>query len=204
MNDLDRALVDIRELRRQVAETSTFRGYGPWTLWVTAAFALAAGFAQAAWVANPEAHPLRYAAIWSATAILSASLIGVQALTRAHREHSAMAGDMIRMAAEQFAPAALAGTLLTVVVIRSDAHILWLLPGLWQIVYSLGVFASCRFLPKPMRAAGVWYLLMGLLAVAIGNDRALSPALMAVSYAIGQSMIGVILYMNAKDAVDEE
>jgi len=29
-----------------------------------------------------------------------------------------------------------------------------MLPGLWQIVFSLGVFSSCRFLPRPMLAAG--------------------------------------------------
>ena len=40
-----------------------------------------------------------------------------------------------------------------------------MLPGMWQIIFSLGVFSSCRFLPRPMIAAGLWYLLTGLVAL---------------------------------------
>ncbi len=69
---------------------------------------------------------------------------------------------MIRMAVEQFLPAVGAGLLLTVVMVRYVPSIAWLIPGLWQVVFSLGIFSSCRFLPRPMIAAGIWYLLTGL------------------------------------------
>jgi hypothetical protein len=36
MSDLNQALVDIRSIRRQVAITTEFRGYGPLTLSTTA------------------------------------------------------------------------------------------------------------------------------------------------------------------------
>lgn len=203
MTDLDKALGDIRALRRHVAGTSEFRGYGPWTLWTTAAFALLAGVAQALWVPHPARHPLQYFAVWSATAALSVGLVALQALTRAHRMHSAMAGEMIRMAAEQFVPAFSAGILLTLVFLWKRPEISWLLPALWQIVYGLGIFASCRFLPKPMRAAGVWYVLMGILTICLGEYRALKPSVMGASFAIGQSIIGLVLYLHANESPDE-
>ena len=149
-------------------------------------------------------HPLRYATVWIVTAVISAALIATQTLTRAHRMHSAMADEMIRMAVEQFLPAAAAGTLLTVLVVRSNAHIVWLLPALWQIVYSLGIFSSCRFLPRPMLAAGTWYLLTGLLCLSFGDARALSPAVMAGAYGIGQALIGAVLYIASKEAANEQ
>ena len=40
MSDLNQALVDIRAIRRQMAEATEFRGYGPLTLFGTAAAAL--------------------------------------------------------------------------------------------------------------------------------------------------------------------
>lgn len=203
MNDLDRALGDIRELRRQVASTSEFRGYGPWTLWATAIFAILAGIVQATWLSQPAAHPVRYVAIWTTTAALSIGLIVLQALTRAHRMHSALAGEMIRMAAEQFVPAFGAGVLLTLVFLWKRPEDAWLLPALWQVVYGLGIFASCRFLPKSMRAAGVWYVLMGVLSVWLGEYRALRPSVMAASFAIGQSIIGLVLYLCSSEAPDE-
>jgi hypothetical protein len=45
MSDLNQALVDIRSIRRQVAITTEFRGYGPLTLSTTAVLAVLAGVA---------------------------------------------------------------------------------------------------------------------------------------------------------------
>jgi hypothetical protein len=201
VSELQRALGEIRDIRRQVALSTEFRGYGPLTMCATGAFAVVGGLVQAAWVGQPEVHPLRYTTVWSVTAILSVLLIAAQTLTRTH---SAMADEMIRMAAEQFLPAAAAGTLLTILVIRSSAHIIWLLPGLWQIVYGLGVFSSCRFLSRTMLAAGAWYLLTGLFCVSLGDARALSPAVMAGAYGIGQLLVGGVLYVAAKEGCDDE
>ena len=78
---------------------------------------------------------------------------------------------MIRMAVEQFLPSAGAGALLTVVLTAFVPGALWMLPGLWQITFSLGVFSSCRFLPRLMPLAGVWYLATGLFCVALGVPR---------------------------------
>ena len=47
MTDLHQALVDIRSVRRQIAQTTEFHGYGPLTLGSTAALALLAGGVQA-------------------------------------------------------------------------------------------------------------------------------------------------------------
>ena len=204
MNDLNRALGDIRDIRRQLAQSTEFRGYGPLTLFATATFAVVAGLVQSALLTEPARHPLQFVAIWSATAILSAALIAIQTLTRTHRMHSGMANEMILMAVEQFLPAAAAGTLLTVVIVSTVPQGVWLLPGLWQIVYSLGVFSSCRFMPRPMLAAGAWYLLTGLRCISLGDARALSPWVMAGAYAVGQSLIAGTLYFTAKKVSDEE
>jgi hypothetical protein len=110
---------------------------------------------------------------------------------------------MIRMAVEQFLPSFAAGALLTGVLAYAAPADLWMLPGLWQIVFSLGVFASCRFLPRPIAAAGVWYLATGLLCLAMGDARALSPWTMGISYGVGQSMVAGILYRTAGEGRDE-
>ena len=50
---------------------------------------------------------------------------------------------------------------MTYVLVRYVPADAWMLPGVWQVIFSLGVFSSCRFLPRPMLAAGVWYLMTG-------------------------------------------
>lgn len=203
MNDLHKALDEITCIRQQMAQSTEFRGYGPATLAATSLFALVAAAVQARFLPSPAAHILSYLALWITTAILSAILIAVQTVTRTHRMHSGMADEMIRMAVEQFLPAAGAGALLTLVLVRAVPSAAWMLPGLWQIVYALGIFSSCRFLPRPTAAAGAWYLLSGLTCIMLAGNRALSPWTMAIAFGVGQLLVAGILYFTAQGVSDE-
>ena len=201
MNDLNRALGDISNIRRQMARSTEFHGYGPATLASTAVLAVLAAGAQALWVPDPARHIRAYLGVWFGTAVLSAGVIAVQTLNRARRIHSGMADEMIRMAVEQFLPAAGAGVLVTLVLLRSAPGALWILPGLWQVIFGLGVFASCRFLPRPVASAGVWYLLCGLFCLSLGDARALSPWAMGIPYAAGQLLVAGILRFTSTEGV---
>ncbi|HTX75734.1 MAG TPA: hypothetical protein VMD29_05975 [Terracidiphilus sp.] len=203
MSDLNKALGDISSIRRQMARSTEFRGYGPATLCATSVFAMTAAAAQAFWLPDASHHLPAYLATWISTAVVSATLIGTQMHARTRRIHSAMADEMIRMAVEQFLPSAVAGALLTVVLMIFAPSVLWMLPGLWQITFGLGVFSSCRFLPRPMLAAGAWYLLTGLACIALGESHAFSPWAMGVPYGGGQLLVGIILQITREEADDE-
>jgi hypothetical protein len=195
MEELDRALADITAIRSQLARGSEFRGYGPMTVAATGFMAVAAAAIQALWLPNPAADLLGYVVIWVATAAVSIVLIGIEMVARSRRIHSGLADAMIHAATEQFTPAGVAGALLTFVLFRFAPQSLWMLPGLWQIIFSLGIFASCRSLPRPMFAAGVWYLAAGLAGLAFANGaHAYSPWAMAVPFGIGQLLIAAVLY----------
>lgn len=202
MSDLNKALGDISSIRRQMARSTEFRGYGPATLCATGVFALMAAAAQAAWLPDAQRHVLSYLGAWVTTAVVSAALIATQMHRRTRRIHSGMADEMIRMAAEQFLPSAVAGALITVILVSFVPAALWMLPGLWQITFSLGVFSSCRFLPRPMLLAGAWYLATGLFCLALGDARAFSPWAMGIPYGAGQLLVGAILHFTRED-IDE-
>jgi hypothetical protein len=205
MSDLNQALVDIRAIRRQMAEATEFRGYGPLTLLGTAFSAVAAGAVQAYWVPEPASHPWQYVALWLGTGVLCAALIVAQMLTRANRLHSGMADEMIRMAVAQFLPAAAAGAILPFVLLRAAPGEIWMLPALWQIVFSLGVFASCRCLPRAMYLAGAWFLFAGMACVAVGGARALAPAAMSIPYAVGMALVaGIHHFSQGEERTNED
>jgi hypothetical protein len=203
VDDLNKALGDINSIRRQMARSTEFRGYGPATLAATSVIAVGAAMAQALLLPEPALHPATYLGIWMSTGIVSGALIATHMHVRTRRIHSGMADEMIRTAAEQFLPSAVAGALLTIVLAAYVPSAIWLIPGLWQIIFSLGVFSSCRFLPRPIVAAGVWYLLSGLFAVALGDARALSPWVMGIAYGVGQMLVAGILAANWKGDEDE-
>jgi hypothetical protein len=203
VHPLDKALGDISSFRRQVARSTEFRGYGAATLAATGIFAMLASTAQYFLLPDPANHIGNYLRIWVTTAIVSAMLIGVQTLTRTRRIHSGMADEMILMAIEQCLPSVGAGALISIVLIRLVPANIWMLPGLWQITYSLGVFASCRFLPRRMAVAGGWYLVAGLACIGLGDTRALSPWTMGLAYGIGQLIVAGVLLWGSKEDRDE-
>ena len=204
MNDLNKALGDISTIRRQMARSTEFRGYGPATLAATGGIAILAAAVQALWLPDPVDHIPAYLAIWISTALVSSALIGIQTVTRAHRMHSGMADEMIRMAVEQFLPAAGVGALMTIVLVGFAPSDLWMLPGLWQVIFCLGVFSSCRFLPRPIVSAGVWYLLTGLICITLADARALSPWAMGIPFGAGQLLVAGILFFTAQEGRSEE
>jgi hypothetical protein len=142
MQDLDKALADITAIRSQMARGAEFRGYGPMTMAATGVLAVLAALLQGLWLPEPAANILGYLALWVATAGISVALIGTEMVARTRRIHSGLADEMIHAATEQFIPAGVAGALLTFVLYRFAPQSLWMLPGLWQIVFSLGLFAS--------------------------------------------------------------
>jgi hypothetical protein len=197
VTDLDKALADITAIRHQMARETEFRGYGPMTVAVTGLFAFVAAGIQALWLPDPSRNVLTYLILWVATAAISVVLIGVEMVTRSRRIHSGLADAMIYAATEQFVPAGATGALLTFVLFRCAPQCLWMLPGLWQIVFSLGLFPSCRSLPRPMFVVGVWYLGTGLSSLAFAGEAcAFSPWAMAVPFGIGQLLMAGILHRS--------
>lgn len=205
MSDLQKALADIDAIRKQVARGTQFRGYGPATIAFTGVLALIAAGVQALWLDDPRQELTEYLAIWIGTALISAALIGAETVTRSRRLHSELADEMIYAAIEQLVPVGAAGALLTFVLWRFTPDSLWMMPGLWQILFSLGIFASCRFLPRTLFAVGAWYLSSGLVCIAIAASGASwSPWLMGVPFGIGQLMMAGLLHRELGGTDGEE
>lgn len=204
MKELDEALAEITAIRSQIARTAEFHGYGPVTVATTGLMALVAGEVQAHSLSNPVEGIVSYIAIWMATAALSLVLIGIEMVSRSRSMHSGLAEEMISTAVEQFLPAGIVGVLLTLVLVRFAPETLWMLPGLWQVLFSLGVFASARFLPRATYAVGGWYLLTGLACLTLGREQhLLSPWIMALPFGLGQLLAAAVLQWSQTRGDDE-
>ncbi len=195
MRDLDKALADIVTIRSQIAAGTAFRRYGPATVAATGGLALITAVFQSLWLRDPTGHPLTFFSGWAAAALLSAAMIGVEMQARSRRHHSGLADAMIHQAVEQFLPAGVAGILLAVMLWKFAPETLWMLPGLGQVIVSLGVFASVRSLPRTVAAVGAWYFVTGFTTLLLGSqDHALSPWTMGLPFVIGQLLMAAILY----------
>jgi hypothetical protein len=203
MSDLDRALAEIKRIRYQVARDTQFRGYGPASISATGVLAILVAAGQSHWMRNPTDF-YAFAAVWVATAFVSVAMVIAQMTIRARRVHCGFAVEMIQSAVEQFLPALVVGLLLTAVVLRSAPKEAWMLPGLWQVLFSLGVFASCRFLPRLTFLVGVWYLMAGLASLVWQSESpSLLPWTMGIAFGVGQLLVAAVLHYGFEGASEE-
>jgi hypothetical protein len=205
MSDLDKALADIIAIRSQLAAGTAFRGYGPATMAATSAVAIVTAVLQHFFLDDPTRQPLLFLLSWAAAAVVSLAMIGIEMRARSQRHHSGLADAMIHQAVEQFLPAGVAGVLLAVLLWKFAPEALWMLPGLWQVLTSLGVFASVRSLPRSVALAGAWYFLAGFAVLLFASTHhVLSPWTMGLPFAIGQALMATILYFASGEADAED
>ncbi len=202
MTELRQALAEIRAIRTQVARGTQFRGYGPRSIAISGLLALGVAAVQASAGAK---HDLSgFLTVWVSVATISVILSAWETVTRARRVHDGFAKEMTHAAVEQFLPAIVAGILLTVVLVHTASEDGWMLPGLWELIFSLGIFASCRFLPRPMFGVGLWYMAAGLACIAIESlSKSLSPWAMGIPFGVGQLLVASVLQFGYGDSVEE-
>lgn len=204
MTELRQALNEINAIRAQVARGTEFRGYGPVSIASSGVLALLVAAVQSYGFHDAGRDPASFLLVWIATAAVCVALTTVETVRRARRVHSGFAMRMIHAALEQFLPSIAVGIALTVVVTCVARDEMWMLPGLWQLVFGLGVFASCRFLPRQMFAVGVWYLVAGLTCLTLaGGPRTLMPWEMGLPFGVGQLLVAAVLHYGFKESREE-
>lgn len=200
MRDVDRALADITSIRSQLAAGTMFRGYGPAVMAITGILAIATAGAQTIWPAQLAGDPVTLLACWIAAALVSAGLVGSEMLARSRRHHGGLADAMILSAMEKFMPAGLAGFAIGYVLFEFAPEAMWILPGLWQILVGLGIFASVRSLPRSIALVGAWYFLAGIAVLIVASSsREITPWMMGLPFAVGQFLMAAVLHLASAE-----
>jgi hypothetical protein len=205
MKDLNEALTEIAAIRSQIVRTAEFRGYGPITVALTGLIAIGSAVVQTHLVPAATHDVAAYLTLWIATAAIATSLIAFEMILRSRTIHSGLAQEMVLHAVEQLVPSGVAGVLVTAVLIKVAPETIWILPGLWQILFSLGVFASARFLPRTVFSVAAWYLIAGLVCLSwAATDRILSPWMMGLPFGIGLLLAAAILQWQSFNQIEDD
>jgi len=193
--ELHEALSQISQIRQQMAWGEVFRGYRSITVGLSGVLGLLAAAVQPWWVPSPAAELGQYLWLWLGVATVCLLVAGVELTWRARNAGPGLARQMTLQAVGQFLPCVIVGALLTTCIVRGAPEVAWMLPGLWSLMFALGVFASYRLLPHQVFWVGWFYVLCGSLCLLWGQgDRAFSPWLMGISFGGGQLISAAILY----------
>lgn len=191
------ALDQIAEIRLRIAGSLTFRGYRAGTTALTAGYAMAGASLQAMLLPLDNRFGMDvYIAIWALVALVSVSTVGTGWWIRRSTSAGPLDASLTLAAIEAMVPSLVAGALLTYAIgsFGRGIEVMALLPGLWTILFSLGLFASRRLLPPAVFLAAGYYLLAGVVLLTLDPRVALSHWTMGGVFAVGQLLSAAILY----------
>jgi hypothetical protein len=195
--ELRDALSQIAEIRSRVAAAERFRGYRAVPVAITGVLAVLAAAVQPLLIPTPVENVSGYLWLWLTTAVVAAAVAGSGIWLRHRRTADRLTKELTWLAVGQFAPCLIAGAVTTVVLLRFAPQHAALLPGLWQVFFSLGVFASFRLLPRAIAVVGVVYLLAGGVNLSLaGGPLAFAPLAMGLPFGVGQLLTAALLYWN--------
>lgn len=166
----DRALQDLSFIRRTMEGASAFTDVPGWGLVGVGLLACVA-----APVAAQQPTPEGWLTVWLITAVLAASLGGLAMLRKMRRRLGADGALSLSTPARKFLlgfwPAIFAGALLTLALVDPttpgiDARVTErLLPGVWLLLYGLGVTTAGAFSIRAVPLMGAAFLALATLAL---------------------------------------
>jgi len=159
------AVEDLRFIRQTMELSAAFTAVPGWGMVAVGATAL-----PAAWLAHRYAFDLRWLEMWICEAVLAVSLAIVAIQSKAVRRGLPWTSGAGRKVALSFLPPVVVAALLTVPLLR--AHLGSVLPGMWMLLYGVGVIAGGAFSVPVVPVMGVCFLTMGAAALflpAMGN-----------------------------------
>jgi len=194
--ELEDALHRVSAIHRGFVRGQFFHGYRAIPTFFSGVMAFIACAVHGIWISK---DPFACLILWICAAAISLAVVATEMFIRYRRCNSTLERDLIIGAAEQFVPTIAAGALVTLVLeLSGPDKPLWLLPGLWAIMLSLGIFASRRMLPPALKIVGAHYLITGLLCIALGDhaDPFFPAWTMAITFGVGQILAAATLYWS--------
>jgi hypothetical protein len=191
--ELHEALTQISEIRQRVAQAEVFRGYRAVPVAFSGVLALATALVQTLCLPQPQQNAAAYLALWVGAALVSLLATGLEIFLHHRHARPPLAGQLTWLALRQFAPCLAAGALVLLAVVTYASDILWILPGVWALLFSMGIFASYRLLPKATFWVAMFYMIAGTMLLTLRED-ALSPWAMGIPFGAGQLFAAAVLY----------
>ena len=193
----ERAVVQIDAIWAHLARAERFHGYRPAGVAATGVCGLVASAIQSIVAPNPQANLDAYLGLWIGTALICITFIGLNLVLSYVQSGSRLKEQLTRQAVQQFAPCLIAGATITWIIADHHPEKLNLLPGLWAICFSLGIFASLPYMTPQILWVASYYLVAGAgLLVWSRQEMALSAWMMAGSFGIGQLLMAYVLYAD--------
>ncbi len=188
--ELNKAISQISEIHAQVLRSEVFRGYRALPMAITSCLAAVTAVLQATLLKPATLEEGLW--LWIGYAAVCGAICGADLLA-----HCWIRGRHFReqavLVVSQFVPALVAGIVVTA-VLMPPAEGGTLLPGLWALIFALGIFSSLPYLPRALVWVAAFYLVAGgLILWSAGSDAVPIHWSLGATFMLGQAAVASVL-----------
>ncbi len=192
--EITKAIDQIAQIHAHLTKAEVSRDYRAVPVACSGVLALVAAFLAPRIVLG--ASPREFVAYWVVVAVAGFLVAGGGIFHRYVTTADATARRRTRTVVGQLLPCLAAGIAVTAALADRGPGAVELLPGLWAVLFSLGIFASRPYLPRAVGFVALFYLLAGALLLGLaGSGFGLSTG-MGLTFGPGQILAGLVLYWN--------
>ncbi|HEX4590119.1 MAG TPA: hypothetical protein VH120_09340 [Gemmataceae bacterium] len=195
------ALGQIAQIHDHLARAEQYRGLHP----IAVAGSGLAGVLAAAlqrWVV-PADDPAGFVFFWFVVAFIGGTSGSGPAVEAYIRREDEFARRRTRRVLFQFLPCVVAGLCVTLALYRSSPDVVRLFPGLWAVLFAIGVFSARPYLPRAIGWVALFYIIAGATLLAIPPvDLARAGWAVGLTFTIGQAGTGAVLWRNQERELD--
>lgn len=193
--NINNAMDQVDEIHKHLSRSEVFRGYRAMTAVTIAIVAILTALYQT-YIKKPENNIdfiFQWIIIAAAMALLTAGSIAVEYIIKGSNFEKK---QTIRVFS-QFAPSLIIGFGITMLFIHYRIKALEVLPAIWAILFSMGIFAMRPFLPRFIGYVGLFYLLSGCMLIRmVPMHTSLTPMAMGFTFGVGHLFAALILYLG--------
>ncbi|MDQ2992776.1 MAG: hypothetical protein M3R30_08170 [Candidatus Eremiobacteraeota bacterium] len=191
MTEIERALLDIAEVRERLGASQRFKGYSGVAAILSGAFAGVAGIVQAVLVPDPQAQAPLYFSIWL-ICCACAAIVNYGAIAHWFVSDASVRDRwQTRTVGLAILPALVLGAAFTFALY--DAGQVGFLPGVWCACYGAGLFASRTMVPRAVVPVAAFFMLIGIALLFVPAAIAMQPWVLALAFGCGQTAVGVFV-----------
>ncbi len=182
--EIDDALYRVSEIHAHVARGSMFRGYRATAVATMGVLALLTAVLES--LLWPDIAPGGHAKIWLWLAVLCSIIGAIDVFVM----RAGLSRRTTRTAVAQLVPALVVGAVLGIVLTEQAE----LLPGIWTMVFGLGVLASKPYLPQATLGVAIFYVAAGM-AMTFAAEKGVTPSPweMGITFGVGQFVAALTL-----------
>ena len=202
--NIHRALSEVAEIRAQLDRTASYQGFRSLATGFSALLVIIGGILESTFVADPQMQIDPYLAIWLGVAVASSMLAGSEMIIRGIVSRKLQVWVTHRKLVANLLPSLIVGSVLTLVIgehaLESiSGGMIWSLPGVWAMLFGLGVFSCRHDLPRSTGWVAAYYLFAGIICLLINSQtHVVAPWQMVMLFGVGQAALGFVLYWNVE------